>query len=62
MKVARPYDMTTRAAAAAQTADRIVNATKKLFAEKAIADITLADIADRAGVTVQTILRRFGDK
>jgi AcrR family transcriptional regulator len=62
MKPARPYDMTTRAAAAAQTADRIVNAAKELFAEKAIAGITLADIGDRAGVTVQTILRRFGDK
>jgi len=24
--------------------------------------ITLADVADRAGVTVQTVLRRFGDK
>ena len=54
--------MTARAAAAAQTADKILAATQQLFTEKLIAEITLADIAQRCGVTVQTILRRFGDK
>jgi AcrR family transcriptional regulator len=54
--------MTTRAAAAAETAEKILDATKHLFAENVIAEITLADIAERSGVTVQTILRRFGDK
>jgi AcrR family transcriptional regulator len=63
MKMAtRPYRMTTRAATAAETAEKIVEATKRLFAENVIAEITLADIAKRSGVTVQTILRRFGDK
>ncbi|MGH3560003.1 MAG: TetR/AcrR family transcriptional regulator [Mycobacterium sp.] len=62
MNVVRPYLMTNRAAAAALTADRILDAAKELFTEKGIADITLADIAARSGVTVQTILRRFGDK
>lgn len=62
MNIARPYRMTNRATAAAHTADRILDAAKKLFVEKVIADITLADIAARSGVTVQTILRRFGDK
>ncbi len=62
MKSVRPYDMTTRAAAAAQTADRIVDGTQQLFAEQPINEITLADIADRSGVTVQTIVRHFGDK
>jgi len=63
MKVAtRPYRMTARAAAAAGTADKILDATKHLFSENLIADITLADIAQRSGVTAQTILRRFGDK
>jgi len=33
-----------------------------LFEDKAIADITLADIAAGSGVTMQTVLRRFGDK
>ena len=54
--------MTTRAAAAAETAEKILDAATHLFAENVIAEITLADIAERSGVTVQTILRRFGDK
>ena len=62
MKGARPYRMTARAAAVAETADSIIAATQQLFTEHRIAHITLADIAQRSGVTVQTILRRFGDK
>jgi AcrR family transcriptional regulator len=62
MAVSRAYTMKVRAASAAVTAERIVDATKDLFIEKVIAEITLADIAARAGVTVQTVLRRFGDK
>lgn len=54
--------MTARAASTARTADAILAATRTLFLEKPVADITLADIAARAGVTVQTVLRRFGDK
>ena len=45
--------MTTRAAAAAETADKILVATKQLFNENTIAEITLAAIAQRSGVTVQ---------
>jgi AcrR family transcriptional regulator len=62
MKMARAYQMTARAESAERTAASILSATKELFATKAVADITLADIAARAGVTVQTVLRRFGDK
>jgi AcrR family transcriptional regulator len=54
--------MITRAAAAAETVEKILDATKHLFTENVIAEITLADIAERSDVTVQTILRRFGDK
>ena len=54
--------MTARAAAAAETADNILAAAKQLLAEDGLADITLAGIAARSGVTVQTVLRRFGDK
>src|SRR5262249_42989512 len=32
------------------------------FEDKLFAEITLADIAARSGVTTQTVLRRFGDK
>ncbi|WP_348726893.1 helix-turn-helix domain-containing protein [uncultured Mycolicibacterium sp.] len=59
---ARGYQMTARAASTARTAEAILAATIELFEDKPVADITLADIAARAGVTVQTVLRRFGDK
>ncbi len=62
MKVARSYNMTARAASTAKTAERIMDATKELFVDNVIAEITLAEVAARAGVTVQTVLRRFGDK
>jgi AcrR family transcriptional regulator len=58
----RPYRMTVRAASAAHTATAILDASWELFGEKVIAEITLADIAGRSGVTTQTVLRRFGDK
>jgi AcrR family transcriptional regulator len=61
MKV-RSYQMTSRAESAERTAREILCATRELFTTKAVADITLADIAALAGVTVQTVLRRFGDK
>lgn len=54
--------MTARAASSARTAESILDATMELFRARPIADITLADIAAGAGVTVQTVLRRFGDK
>lgn len=58
----RPYRMTARATAAANTATAVLDATWELFDEKPIADITLADIAARTGVTTQTVVRRFGGK
>jgi AcrR family transcriptional regulator len=62
MKSGRGYRMTRRAIMAAQTADDILRATKELLMVKPVADITLADIASSSGVTVQTVLRRYGDK
>jgi AcrR family transcriptional regulator len=58
----RPYRMTARATSAANTATAVLDATWKLFDEKPLADITLAEIAARSEVTTQTVLRRFGDK
>jgi len=58
----RPYRMTARAVTTARTAHAILEATWELYEDKPFADITLADIAARSGVTVQTVLRRFGDK
>jgi AcrR family transcriptional regulator len=58
----RPYRMSARAEAAAQTARNILEATGDLWRERALDEFTLQEIADRAGVTVQTVLRRFGSK
>lgn len=54
--------MRARADAASQTARNILTATSALWREKSLEEITLQEIAERAGVTVQTVLRRFGSK
>ena len=62
MKSTRTYNQTNRAAAAEETARRITRAAFELQTERLTADISLEDIAARAGVSVQTVLRRFGSK
>ncbi len=62
MNTARAYVMTERARSTAATGERILDATVELFVERPYAHVTLRDVADRAGVTVQTVIRRFGDK
>jgi AcrR family transcriptional regulator len=57
----RPYRMRARAEAAAATADRILDATVAAFWESP-GQVSLDDVARRAGVTVQTVIRRFGSK
>lgn len=54
--------MRARADAAAETGRRIVRAMQELFAEQPYDRITVEAAATRAGVTVQTVLRRFGSK
>lgn len=58
----RTYQMRARADAAAQTARDILEATSALWREKALDEFTLQEIAERAGVSVQTVIRRFGSK
>jgi AcrR family transcriptional regulator len=58
----RTYSMTNRSAAAAGTREKILQSTLQLATEKLTVEIVLADVADRAGVTVQTILRHFGTR
>jgi AcrR family transcriptional regulator len=60
--IRRHYRMAARAESAAETGKRIVRAMQELFAEQPYPDITVAEIAERAQVTVQTVLRRFGSK
>ena len=54
--------MGARAEAAAETGRRILAAMQVLFAEQPYDRITLEEVAQRAGVTLQTVLRRFGSK
>lgn len=58
----RPYKMTARAAAASATGDRILDAATSLFWEGPTDALKLDDVARRAGVTVQTVIRRFGGR
>jgi AcrR family transcriptional regulator len=58
----RPYRMTARARAAERTGERIIDVMLELFAEMPYDRIRLEDVASRAGVTVQTVIRRFGTK
>ncbi|HUG17137.1 MAG TPA: helix-turn-helix domain-containing protein [Thermomicrobiales bacterium] len=58
----RGYQMVARAEAAAATAERIMDAAVELFLEQPSDQMRLDEVAARAGVTVQTVLRRFGSK
>ena len=55
----RKYDMSKRAAAVAQTRQRIVDAARGLHSEQGIAATSWDDIAARAGVGVGTVYRHF---
>lgn len=54
--------MTVRADAAAATHRRILEAAMRLMGVKLYDELSLADVAKEARVTVQTVLRRFGSK
>jgi AcrR family transcriptional regulator len=58
----RPYRQTQRAAAAQANTERILEAALELYVERPFDQITLAAVAERAGVGVQTVIRRAGNK
>ena len=58
----RPYRMQARAQAAAATGERILDAAVAVFWQRPVDDIPLEEVARRAGVSVQTVIRRFGGK
>ncbi len=60
--MARAYDNSNRAEKAARTAERIAETTERLLATASLPDVTLAAIAEGAGVTVQTVLRHMGSR
>ncbi|MCS5735872.1 TetR/AcrR family transcriptional regulator [Herbiconiux daphne] len=58
----RGYRMSARATSAERTRDRIADAMLDRFAVTPYEHIRLDDVAADAGVTVQTVIRRFGGK
>jgi AcrR family transcriptional regulator len=58
----RPYRMVARAASAAATGERILDSAVELFWELPGEQVSLDEVARRAGVTVQTVIRRFGGR
>ncbi|MCW3817384.1 TetR/AcrR family transcriptional regulator [Micromonospora sp. DR5-3] len=62
MNAKRTYVQTARAASAARTRQRIVDATVALVRRQASVEIVLTDVAESAQVSVQTVLRHFGSR
>jgi AcrR family transcriptional regulator len=62
MNTKRTYTMTTRAMAAEQTRQRILQAAFDLQSQRLASEIGLEAVADEAQVSVQTILRHFGSR
>lgn len=58
----RTYTQRVRAESTARTRDRILDAVAGLSLEWLTVEIGLADVAERAGVSVQTVLRHFDTK
>jgi AcrR family transcriptional regulator len=58
----RKYRMAARAAAVTATRSRILDAAESATDELPVEEITLAVVAERAGVSVQTVLRHFGKR
>jgi AcrR family transcriptional regulator len=58
----RPYRQTARAAAAELTRRRIAEAFVDCWREQWFDEITLEEVARRAGVSVRTVIRQFGAK
>lgn len=62
MKANRAYQMGARADAVAATKERITEGAARLFLERGPDDVTLAAIAEAAGVSHQTVLNHYGSK
>lgn len=58
----RSYRMVDRAKSAAATGERILDAAVEVFWELPGEQISLDEVARRAGVSVQTVIRRFGGR
>jgi AcrR family transcriptional regulator len=54
--------MVARADSATATGERIIDSAVEVFWERPTDQVSLVEVARRAGVTVQTVIRRFGGK
>lgn len=58
----RPYRMRKRAASTEATRKRILDAARGLWLERWYDEMTLRELAERAGVALQTVVNHFGNK
>jgi AcrR family transcriptional regulator len=58
----RRYQMRARAQATMETAERILDAAVEAFWERPSDQLSMDEVAERAGVSVRTVIRRFGTK
>jgi AcrR family transcriptional regulator len=58
----RPYRMQARAKAAEATREKILEAADTVFDQHTVDEFTLSAVAKSSGVTVQTVLRHFGNR
>jgi AcrR family transcriptional regulator len=61
-KERRVYRQGLRAELSARTAEQILDAAQQLVGELWLDELTLEHVATRAGVTVKTVMRRFGSR
>jgi AcrR family transcriptional regulator len=62
LKTSRKYKMGVRAKAAEMTSKEIIRVVGELWMKYSLHEITLEMIAQETGVTVRTILRKYGSK
>ena len=62
MKTRKAYSMDLRAAAAEATRERILESAAEAFLEHWYDEVTIASVAERAGVSGQTVINHFGGK
>jgi AcrR family transcriptional regulator len=62
VKPQRTYDSSRRQALARQNRSAMLDAARRLFLERGFAAATMPDIAEEAGVSVQTVYKVFGNK
>jgi AcrR family transcriptional regulator len=62
MSPTRAYQKKARARAEEQTGEAILDAAWRAFSSEPFDRVTLQQIAGESGVTVQTVIRRFGSK